>query len=141
MNNKPYNQKQNKMKNQKPFNIERVREFCKLVNNGLKPKEALAKMNTCEGYQMPLKKAGLFWKEKDGSYKAVERIRTDRYELFVNEKKNYNKYKNKKQYKQFAKQPTLFNQPKPKQTTATTMKAKQPQLNFIQRVVKSIFNL
>jgi len=129
------------MKNQKPFNIERVREFCKLVNNGLKPKEALAKMNTCEGYQMPLKKAGLFWKEKDGSYKAVERIRTDRYELFVSEKKNYNKYKNKKQYKQFAKQPTLFNQAKPKQTTAQKVKVKQPQLNFIQRIVKSIFNL
>jgi len=129
------------MKNQKPFNIERVREFCKLVNNGLKPKEALAKMNTCEGYQMPLKKAGLFWKEKDGSYKAVERIRTDRYELFVSEKKNYNKYKNKKQYKQFAKQPTLFNQAKPKQTTAQKVKPKQPQLNFIQRIVKSIFNL
>jgi len=130
-----------KTRKTKTFNIERVKEFCKLINNGLKPKEALAQMNTCEGYQMPLKKAGLFWKEKDGSYKAVERIRTDRYELFVNEKKNYNKYKNKKQYKQFAKQPTLFNQPKPKQTTATTMKAKQPQLNFIQRVVKSIFNL
>ena len=123
------------MKNQKPFNIERVREFCKLVNNGLKPKEALAQMNSCEGYQMPLKRAGLFWKEKDGSYKAVERIRTDRYELFVNEKKNYNRYKNKKQYKQ----PTLFNQPKPKQTT--TPVRKEVQLSFIQRVVKSLFNL
>ena len=133
MNNKPYNQ--NTMKNQKPFNIERVREFCKLVNNGLKPKEALAQMNSCEGYQMPLKRAGLFWKEKDGSYKAVERIRTDRYELFVNEKKNYNRYKNKKQYKQ----PTLFNQPKPKQTT--TPVRKEVQLSFIQRVVKSLFNL
>ena len=124
------------MKNQKPFNIERVREFCKLVNNGLKPKEALAQMNSCEGYQMPLKRAGLFWKEKDGSYKAVERIRTDRYELFVNEKKNYNRYKNKKQYKQ----PTLFNQPK-QTKSAPTMKAKEQQLNFIQRVVKSLFNL
>jgi hypothetical protein len=123
------------MKNQKPFNIERVREFCKLVNNGFKPKEALAQMNSCEGYQMPLKRAGLFWKEKDGSYKAVERIRTDRYELFVNEKKNYNRYKNKKQYKQ----PTLFNQPKPKQTT--TPVRKEVQLSFIQRVVKSLFNL
>jgi hypothetical protein len=134
LNNKPYIKKQNKMKNQKPFNIERVREFCKLVNNGLKPKEALAQMNSCEGYQMPLKRAGLFWKEKDGTYRAVERIRTDRYELFVNEKKNYNRYKNKKQYKQA----TLFNQPK---TPAPTMKAKEPQLNFIQRVVKSLFNL
>lgn len=126
------------MKNQKPFNIERVREFCKLVNNGLKPKEALAQMNSCEGYQMPLKRAGLFWKEKDGTYRAVERIRTDRYELFVNEKKNYNRYKNKKQYKQ----PTLFNQPKPKQiTTPALQMTKQPQLNFIQRVVKSLFKL
>ena len=145
------------MTTRKEFNIERVKEFCKLVNNGLKPKEALAQMNTCEGYQMPLKRAGLFWKEKDGTYRAVERIRTDRYELFVNEKKNYNRYKNKKQYKQ----PTLFNQPKPKtckisssknivftgQTMtlspapAPTMKAKKKQLTFIQRVVKSLFKL
>jgi hypothetical protein len=125
------------MKNQKPFNIERVREFCKLVNNGLKPKEALAQMNSCEGYQMPLKRAGLFWKEKDGTYRAVERIRTDRYELFVNEKKNYNRCKNKKQYKQ----PTLFNQPKQTTTPVPTMKAKQRELTFIQRVVKSLFNL
>jgi len=137
MNQNQYNQKSNKMKNQKPFNIERVREFCKLVNKGLKPKEALAKMNSCEGYQMPLKKAGLFWKEKDGSYKAVERIRTERYELFVNEKKNYNKYKNKKQY--ITKQPTLFNQPKT--NNAQTMKAQERQLNFIQRIAKSLFNL
>jgi len=127
-----------KTKKSKTFNIERVKEFCKRINNGETPTEALANMNTCEGYQTPLKKAGLFWKEKDGSYKAVERIRTDRYELFVNEKKNYNRCKNKKQYKQ----PTLLNQPKPKQTTpAPQMKVKKTQLTFIQRVVKSLFNL
>ena len=141
------------MKTRKEFNIERVREFCKLVNNGLKPKEALAKMNTCEGYQMPLKKAGLFWKEKNGTYKAVERVRADRYESFVKAKNEYNKMnylkyekqsiEKKKSYTQFVKQANLFNQPKPKQTTtnAPTMKAKEPKLNFIQRVVKSLFNL
>lgn len=127
------------MKTRKQFNIERVREFCKLVNEGNTPAEALRSMNSCNGYMNPLRQAGLFWKEKDGTYKAVERIHTERYLLFTEKKNEYNIEKiNKK----CVKQPTLFNQPKPKQTTpAPTMKAKQPQLNFIQRVVKSLFNL
>jgi len=126
------------MKTRKQFNIERVREFCKLVNEGHTPVEALRSMNSCNGYMNPLRQAGLFWKEKDGTYKAVERIHTDRYLLFTEKKNEYNIQKiNKK----CVKQPTLFNQPKQKQTTAPTMKAKERQLTFIQRVVKSLFNL
>jgi hypothetical protein len=151
MNNKPYNQ--NTMKTRKEFNIERVREFCKLVNQGVKPHHALTQMNACSGYVRPLKKSGLYWKEKNGTYKAVERVRVDRYESFVKAKNEYNKMnylkyekqsvQKKKSYTQFVKQASLFNQPKPKQptTNAPTMKAKERQLNFIQRVVKSIFNL
>jgi hypothetical protein len=143
----------NKMKTRKEFNIERVREFCKLVNQGVKPHHALTQMNACSGYVRPLKKSGLYWKEKNGTYKAVERVRVDRYESFVKAKNEYNKMnylkyekqsiEKKKSYTKFVKQTSLFNQPKAKQptTNASTMKAKQPQLNFIQRVVKSIFNL
>ena len=138
MNNKPYI-KNNTMKTRKQFNIERVREFCKLVNEGNTPAEALRSMNSCNGYMNPLRQAGLFWKEKDGTYKAVERIHTERYLLFTEKKNEYN---NEKINKKCFKQPTLFNQPKPKTTTPVpTMKAKQPQLNFIQRVVKSLFKL
>ena len=146
---------------QKQFDIERVKEFCKRINNGESPTEALANMNTCRAYATPLRKAGLFWTEKNGTYKAVERIYTERYELFSLERKkfnnrNFNRYiekqKQKEQkinsiqkrnsYKEYTKQATLFNQPKPKTTTPVpTMKAKQPQLNFIQRVVKSLFKL
>jgi hypothetical protein len=141
------------MKTRKEFNIERVREFCKLVNAGVKPHHALTQMNACSGYVRPLKKSGLYWKEKNGTYKAVERVRADRYESFVKAKNEYNKMnylkyekqsiEKKKSYTQFVKQANLFNQPKPKQptTNAPTMKAKEPQLNFIQRVVKSLFNL
>ena len=142
------------MKTKKEFNIVRVKEFCKLVNEGNTPVEALKKINACQGYYNPLKLSGLFWKEKDGTYKAVERIRIERYESFVKAKNEYNKrnyLKYEKQsvsksslYKEYTKQPTLFNQPKPKPKTTTpvpTMKAKQPKLNFIQRVVKSLFNL
>jgi hypothetical protein len=128
------------MKTRKQFNIERVREFCKLINEGNTPKEALRSMNSCNGYMNPLRQAGLFWKEKDGTYKAVERIHTERYLLFTEKKNEYN---NEKINKKCFKQPTLFNQPKQKQTTTTapTMKAKQKQLSFIQRVVKSLFKL
>ena len=127
------------MKTRKQFNIERVREFCKLINEGNTPKEALRSMNSCNGYMNPLRQAGLFWKEKDGTYKAVERIHTERYLLFTEKKNEYN---NEKINKKCFKQPTLFNQPKPKTTTpALTMKAKQPELTFIQRVVKSLFKL
>ena len=145
---------------QKQFDIERVKEFCKRINNGESPTEALANMNTCRAYATPLRKAGLFWTEKDGTYKAVERIYTERYELFSQERKKFNnrnfsryieKQKQKEQkinsfqkrnsYKEYTKQATLFNQPKPKTNNAPTMKAKERQLTFIQRVVKSLFNL
>ena len=129
------------MKTRKQFNIERVREFCKLINEGNTPKEALRSMNSCNGYMNPLRQAGLYWKEKDGTYKAVERIHTERYLLFTEKKNEYN---NEKINKKCFKQPTLFNQPKHKPKTTTpvpTMKAKEQQLNFIQRVVKSLFNL
>jgi hypothetical protein len=109
-------------------------------------------MNSCNGYTKPLRAAGLFWQEKDGTFKAVERIRTERYTLFLNEKLKYNKeVTNKKfydkstckksSYKEYTKQANLFNQPKPKQPTAQKVKPNEPKLNFIQRVVKSLFNL
>jgi hypothetical protein len=139
------------MKTRKQFNIERVREFCKLVNEGVKPHHALTQMNACSGYVRPLKKSGLYWKEQNGTYKAVERVRMDRYELFVKAKNEYNKMnylkyekqsiEKKKSYTKFSKQASLFNQPKPKQTTVQKSKPNEPQFNFIQRIVKSIFNL
>jgi hypothetical protein len=144
----------NKMKTRKSktFNIERVKEFCNLVNEGKTPAEALRLMNSCNGYTKPLRAAGLFWQEKDGTFKAVERIRTERYTLFLNEKLKYNKeVTNKKfydkstckknSYKEYTKQANLFNQPKPKQPTAQKVKPNEPKLTFIQRVVKSLFNL
>jgi len=126
------------MKKRKEFNIERVKEFCKLVNEGNTPSKALRLMNSCDGYINPLHQAGLYWKENDGTYKAVERIHMERYLLFTKKKNEYNELKNLGTTK-LLKQPTLFNQPKPKQPTA--QKVKQPKLNFIQRVVKSLFNL
>ena len=135
---KPYI-KNNTMKTRKQFNIERVREFCSLINIGKTPHEALRLMSSSNGYMTPLKKAGLYWREKDGTFKAVERIHTERYQLFEIEKINYNRIM---KGTPVVKQKTLFCQPKPKTTTPVpTMKAKQPQLNFIQRVVKSLFNL
>jgi hypothetical protein len=143
MNNKPYNQKQNKMKTRttKPFDISRVREFCKLVNEGHTPTEAIYKMNSSRGYCRPLFEAGFYWKE-NGTYRAVERIHTDRYLLFTEKKDQYNELKKLGKTK-LPKQTNLFSQPKSKQTTtnAPTMKPKERQLNFIQRVVKSLFNL
>ena len=128
-----------KGKSKKKFDINRVRQFCKLVNEGNDPNAALRKMSTCVGYYTPLKEAGMFWKE-NGTYKAVERIHTERYLVFLEKKLSYNKFYRSE--KTLAKQASLFNQPKPKQTTpAPTMKAKEQQLTFVQRVVKSLFNL
>jgi hypothetical protein len=138
MHNKPYNK--NKMKTRKAFDINRLREFCRLVNEGQTPVEALANLNTCIAYATPLKTAGLYWKEKDGTFKAVERIRAERYDLFLAERKKYNKTNWDRQV-QKQRQTNLFTQPKPKQPIVQKVKAKQPQLNFIQRVVKSLFNL
>lgn len=127
------------MKTKKKFDIERVREFCKLINEGNTPNRALIIMRSSNGYITPLKKAGIYWKEKDGTFRAVERVRVERYELFEKEKINYNRAINATPK---VEQKNLFSQPKPKQTTsAPQMKAKKPQLNFIQRVVKSLFNL
>lgn len=152
-----------KTRTTKPFDISRVREFCKLINEGKTPNEALIKMKACQNYRNPLESAGIFWIEKDGNYKAVERIYLERYELFIEEKRKYlkkrnevarwnknqrasgkiNSFQKRNSYKEYVKQATLFNQPKQKQTTTTapTMKAKQRELSFIQRVVKSLFKL
>lgn len=152
-----------KTRTSKPFDITRVREFCKLINEGKTPNEALIKMKACQNYRNPLESAGIFWIEKDGNYKAVERIYLERYELFIEEKRKYlkkrnevarwnknqrasgkiNSFQKRNSYKEYVKQATLFNQPKQKQTTTTapTMKAKQRELSFIQRVVKSLFKL
>jgi hypothetical protein len=127
------------MKTKKKFDINRVREFCKLVNEGKLPIDALREINACQGYYTPLKQSGIFWKQKDGTYKAVERIYTERYILFNKNKSLYNKARATKT--PTPKQSNLFNQPKPKQPIAQKVKPKQPQLNFIQRVVKSLFNL
>ena len=127
------------MKTKKKFDINRVREFCSLINIGKTPHEALRLMSSSNGYMTPLKKAGLYWREKDGTFRAVERIHTERYQLFEIEKINYNRIM---KGTPVVKQKTLFCQPKPKTTTPVpTMKAKEQQLNFIQRVVKSLFNL
>jgi hypothetical protein len=149
-----------KTRTSKPFDITRVREFCKLINEGKKPNEALIKMKACQNYRNPLESAGIFWIEKDGNYKAVERIYLERYELFIEEKRKYlkkrnevarwnknqrasgkiNSFQKRNSYKEYVKQATLFNQPKPK-PTPPTMKANERQLSFIQRVVKSLFKL
>jgi len=140
------------MTKRKEFNIERVREFCKLVNEGKTPNEALRLMNSSNGYTTPLRTAGIYWKDKDGTFKALCKIHVERYNTFIEIKNEYNqrvynRFQRKgtqqtNSYKQFVKQATLFNQPKPKQTTpAPTMKAKEQQLTFIQRVVKSLFKL
>jgi hypothetical protein len=151
------------MKTKKKFNIERVREFCALINSGQTPSVALKNMNSCQGYSVPLKEAGFYWKEKNGKYKAPERIRTDRYLLFTEKKNEYNI---KKINKSFVKQPTLFCQPKEraikrltvyseerlnvlKQIQNTDPKIAPPQygfnaenkLSFIQRIIKSLFKL
>lgn len=146
------------MRTKKKFDIERVREFCKLINEGNTPNRALIIMRSSNGYITPLKKAGIYWKEKDGTFRAVERVRVERYELFKKEKMNYNRLINETPK---VEQKNLFSEPKPKtgkisssknivfsgQTMtlspapAPTMKAKEKQLNFIQRAVKSLFKL
>jgi hypothetical protein len=126
------------MKTKKKFDINRVREFCNLVNEGKTPHEALRLMSSSNGYMTPLKNAGLYWREKDGTFKAVERIHSERYQLFEVEKINYNRIMKRTPV---VKQNTLFCAPKQKQTIAPKMKPKERQLNFIQRVVKSLFNL
>lgn len=145
------------MKTKKKFNIERVREFCALINLGQTPSIALKNMNSCQGYSVPLKEAGFYWKEKNGKYKAAERIRADRYLLFTEKKNEYNI---KKINKAFVKQPTLFCQPKQKAikrqpqffqnspVAITSIKNTAPEvvlvknkLSFIQRLVKSLFKL
>jgi len=123
------------MRTKKKFDIERVREFCKLINEGNTPNRALIIMRSSNGYITPLKKAGIYWKEKDGTFRAVERVRVERYELFKKEKDNYNRVMRAIPQ---VKQKTLFSQPKPKQTTPVR---KEVQLSFIQRVVKSLFKL
>lgn len=130
------------MRTRKTFDINRLREFCKLVNEGSAPAEALAKLNTCIAYATPLKSAGIYWREQDGTYKAVERIHADRYDLFLSERKKYNK---KNLDRQIQKKNKLKNK-KHKIDMNKVIKVepkliREAQLNFIQRVVKSLFNL
>lgn len=152
-----------KTRTKKSFDIARVREFCNLVNQGVSPNRALIQMGTCTNYKNPLVNAGIFWRENNGTFRAVERIHLERYELFLQEKKKYREYRTQKylvnqkkkeavlnstekrnSYKEYTKQASLFNQPKPKNTTTThapIVKPQTKQLSFVQRVVKSLFKL
>jgi hypothetical protein len=153
MNQKQYNQKHKTMTKRKEFNIERVKEFCRLVNEGKTPNEALREMNSSNGYTTPLRTAGIYWKDKDGTFKALCKIRVERYNTFIEIKNEYNQRvydrfqrknnRSSQSYKEYTKQATLFNQPKePKQKTTTLAPVrKEVQLSFIQRVVKSLFKL
>jgi hypothetical protein len=130
------------MKTRKTFDINRLREFCKLINEGSAPAQALAKLNACIAYATPLKASGIYWREKDGTYKAVERIRSERYDLFLAERKKYNK-------RNWDRQVQKKNELKNKKVKIDVNKVikvqpkyiKKSQLNFVQRVVKSLFNL
>jgi hypothetical protein len=111
----------------KKFDKERIIEFCKLVNAGMKPKDALAKMKACQGYQTALKRSGIYYQVGDNYY-AVERLTDAKYDAFKNIRYTTRKKYNTKSVNQY--ELPILRQPR-----------KKKQLNTIQKFIKNIFKI
>lgn len=113
----------------KKFDRTRIIEFCKLVNAGRNPSDALYEMKSCREYGTHLIKCGIAYKVGDTWY-AVERLSEAKYNAFITLRRTNNKQRAlNKQSKQYA---LPLKPPQKKQNK---------QLNTIQKFIKAIFKL
>lgn len=108
----------------KKFDRNRIIEFCKLVNSGMSPTDALYKLKACREYASFLRQSGIVYKV-DNTWYAIERLSDSKYNSFVNIRYQKNKIRNER-----------YQLPLEQNKTR-----KKKKLNTIQKFIKNIFNV
>lgn len=75
--------------NRTPVTRERLSQVCKLVNSGLTPVEVCNQLKFSKHYFSFMMQCGMISVDENKNYKAMERIRNERFEMFLKLKHNY----------------------------------------------------
>ena len=116
--------------NRTPVTRERLSQVCKLVNSGLTPVEVCNQLKFSKHYFSMMMQCGMISCDENKNYTAMERIRNERFAMFLKLKHNYvkgirteEKVRRKKSVRQ------------------VEQKVFEPKRNFIQRIIAKLFNL
>lgn len=116
--------------NRTPVTRERLSQVCKLVNSGLTPVEVCNQLKFSKHYFSMMMQCGMISVDENKNYTAMERIRNERYAMFLNLKHNYVK--------------GIRTEAKVRRTKSVhqvEQKVVEPKRNFIQRIIAKLFNL
>ena len=72
-----------KKKRKQAVTIQRVRHCCHLINEGMSMREALNSLGMSKLYGKFMRDAGIVRKQKNGNWTAVQRLRDERYQYFM----------------------------------------------------------
>lgn len=116
--------------NRTPVTRERLSQVCKLVNSGLTPVEVCNQLKFSKHYFSMMMQCGMISVDENKNYTAMERIRNERYAMFLKLKHNYVK--------------GIRTEAKVRRTKSVNQveqKVVEPKRNFIQRIIAKLFNL
>jgi len=116
--------------NRTPVTRERLSQVCKLVNSGLTPIEVCNQMKFSKHYFSMMMQCGMISCDGNKNYKAMERIRNERFAMFLKLKHNYQKG--------IRETPRVK---KLKELVDGNNSVHQPERNLIQRIIAKLFNL
>lgn len=116
--------------NRTPVTRERLSQVCKLVNSGLTPVEVCNQLKFSKHYFSMMMQCGMISCDENKNYTAMERIRNERFEMFLKLKHNYVKgIRTESQVR------------RRKSVHQVEQKVFEPKRNFIQRIIAKLFNL
>lgn len=116
--------------NRTPVTRERLSQVCKLVNSGLTPIEVCNQLKFSKHYFSMMMQCGMISCDENKNYTAMERIRNERFAMFLKLKHNYVKgIRTEAQVR------------RTKLVHQIEQKIVEPQRNFIQRIIAKLFNL
>lgn len=116
--------------NRTPVTRERLSQVCKLVNSGLTPVEVCNQLKFSKHYFSMMMQCGMISVDENKNYTAMERIRNERYAMFLKLKHNYVKgIRTESQVR------------RTKSVHQVEQKVVEPKRNFIQRIIAKLFNL
>jgi hypothetical protein len=136
--------------NRTPVTRERLSQVCKLVNTGLTPVEVCNQLKFSKHYFSMMIQCGMISVDGNKNYKAMERIRNERYAMFLKLKHNYVKGIRTESPRVQKLNELIEKQEKENiaielesswiRNTAPKIPVK-PERNFIQRIIAKLFNL
>lgn len=136
--------------NRTPVTRERLSQVCKLVNSGLTPLEVCNQLKFSKHYFSMMMQCGMISCDENKNYTAMERIRNERYAMFLNLKHNYVKGIRTESPRVKKLKELIEKQEKENiaielesnwiRNTSPKFSIKQER-NFIQRIIAKLFNL